>query len=211
MAGILLESAIVLVPLCCAALYIVVTSNALLFASCAVVSIVVLVVLRVRYHYSSGARSDLVVRAKEPSGTKMKRSKVAKKESNDTTATDGKSDDESNGFDEVVQDARRHCDIDDEIVERSGALLSEAVTTESTQYDMEMYGGALAYDHRCFYIEGQPTWVLATDFDYWRLPIEATEAAETSKAPGGKSEMAIKTWRRALLQIKAVGFNTVRI
>ncbi|PIA14920.1 hypothetical protein COEREDRAFT_24456, partial [Coemansia reversa NRRL 1564] len=66
------------------------------------------------------------------------------------------------------------------------------VTTESTQYDMEMYGSALAYDHRCFYIEGRPIWVLATDFDYWRLAMAAI-------------------WRRALLQIKAVGFNTVRI
>ncbi|KAJ2608646.1 hypothetical protein H4S08_004369 [Coemansia sp. RSA 1365] len=206
MAGILLESAIVLVPLCCAALYIVVTSNALLIVSCATVSAVVLAVLRVRYHYSSGARSDLVVRAKEPGYTKTKNTKK-----NDRAAIEDRSDDESNDFSEVVQDARRHCDIDDEVVERGGALLSEVVTTESTQYDMETYGGALAYDHRCFYVEGQPIWVLATDFDYWRLPMAAAEGAETDKALGGKSGMAIRIWRRALLQIKAVGFNTVRI
>ncbi|KAJ2079175.1 hypothetical protein H4R24_003950 [Coemansia sp. RSA 988] len=211
MAGILLESAIVLVPLCCAALYIIVTSNALLFVSCTVISILVLVVLRVRYHYSSGARSDLVVRAKAPSGTETKESKATKKKKNDSAAIGDKSDDESNEFSEVVQDAQRHCDIDDEVVERSGALLSEAVTTESTQYDMEMYGGALAFDHRCFYIEGRPIWVLATDFDYWRLPIAAAEATENGKAPSGKSGLAIKIWRRALLQIKAIGFNTVRI
>ncbi|KAJ2817559.1 hypothetical protein GGI24_005365, partial [Coemansia furcata] len=67
---------------------------------------------------------------------------------------------------------------------------------------MELYGSALSYDHRCFYICGRPTWVLAADFDYWRIPVPPSLE---------KADQITDTWRRVLLQYKAAGFNAVRI
>ncbi|KAJ1735639.1 hypothetical protein LPJ61_000434 [Coemansia biformis] len=194
MAGIILESAMVLVPLACAALYIVVTSSALLVVFLLGAAAATLVVLRLRYHYSSGARSDLAIRAKAPAAE-----------------TTDRPDRESHEFDEIIRDVHQHCDVDGEVVQRSGALLSDAVTPASTQYNAELFGAALSYDHRCFYVCGQPTWVLAADFDYWRLPA----AASAAQGPGGPSpepsSAACAAWRRALLQYKAMGFSAVRI
>ncbi|KAJ2643651.1 hypothetical protein GGF44_001066, partial [Coemansia sp. RSA 1694] len=125
-------------------------------------------------------------------------------------AAQQESDHSGGEFDEIVQDAQRHCDVDDEVVERSGALLATAVTPEKTKYDMELYGSALSYDHRCFYICGRPTWVLAADFDYWRIPFPSA-APSSKKADLGQADQITDTWRRVLLQYKAAGFNAVRI
>ncbi|KAJ2161313.1 hypothetical protein GGF46_001574 [Coemansia sp. RSA 552] len=210
MAGILLESAIVLVPLGCGALYIVVMSNRLLVSFLLALGVVAFAMFRLRYHYSAGARSDLVVRSKTPEAPSRPRRSGQGDSADDSAASDR----ESDAFDEIIQDARQHRDTGDEVVERSGGLLSDIVTPESTRYDMELYGPTLAYDHRCFYIGGQPTWVLATDFDYWRLPTAALGAMD-SEQPSPKSssqrDAAVDTWRRMLLQVKALGFNTVRI
>ncbi|KAJ2774011.1 hypothetical protein IWQ57_001021 [Coemansia nantahalensis] len=187
MAGILLESGVVLVPLACAALYIIVTSNTLLVAFLLVAATATLAVLRLRYHYSSGARADLVV---EPRPAPARE--------------DSRVDRASGEFGEIIHDAQQHCDVDDEVIHRSGALLSEAVSPASTQYNAELFGGALSYDHRCFYVCGQPTWVLAADFDYWRLPVQIPAAEAAGNA-------ARDAWRRALLQYKALGFTAVRI
>ncbi|KAJ2701736.1 hypothetical protein H4218_001227 [Coemansia sp. IMI 209128] len=210
MAGIILESGVVLVPLACAALYLIISSNMLLFVFATVAATVGFAVYRLRYHYSSGARGDLVVRTKDAAGSvtaaaaspKTRTKKKAKKNAS-RKAAEPESDHSSGGeFDEIVQDAQRHCDVDSEVVERSGALLAAAVTPEKTKYDMELYGSALSYDHRCFYICGRPTWVLAADFDYWRVPIPPSL---------GKVDQITDTWRRVLLQYKAAGFNAVRI
>ncbi|KAJ1998209.1 hypothetical protein H4R26_005543, partial [Coemansia thaxteri] len=195
MAGILLESGVVLVPLACAALYIIVASNVLLSIFTVVAAATAVVIIRLRYHYSSGARGDLVVRAKGHDASTA------------GAAAHPVSDRSDGEFAEIVRDVQRHCNADDEVVERSGPLLAAAVTPERTKYDMELYGQALSYDHRCFYVCGRPTWVLAADFDYWRIPIHAPALL------GGKSdsELASATWRRVLLQYKAAGFNAVRI
>ncbi|KAJ2873324.1 hypothetical protein GGH93_003308 [Coemansia aciculifera] len=206
MAGIILESGVVLVPLACAALYIVISSNMLLFVFATVAATVGFAIYRLRYHYSSGARGDLIVRTKDTGATaaaSKTRTKKKAKKSASRAATEPESEHCSGGeFDEIVQDAQRHCDVDDEVVERSGALLAAAVTPEKTKYDMELYGSALSYDHRCFYICGRPTWVLAADFDYWRIPIPPSS---------GMADQITDTWRRVLLQYKAAGFNAVRI
>ncbi|KAI8320090.1 hypothetical protein GQ54DRAFT_318263 [Martensiomyces pterosporus] len=70
---------------------------------------------------------------------------------------------------------------------------------------MELYGSALRYDHRCFYIEGRPVWVLAADFDYWRIPVPPGDAKKR------KGDSAVEAWTRMLLQYKSMGFNAVRI
>ncbi|KAJ2684259.1 hypothetical protein IWW39_005024 [Coemansia spiralis] len=210
MAGIILESGVVLVPLACAALYLIISSNMLLFVFATVAATAGFAVYRLRYHYSSGARGDLVVRTKDAAGSvtaaaaspKTRTKKKAKKNAS-RKAAEPESDHSSGGeFDEIVQDAQRHCDVDSEVVERSGALLAAAVTPEKTKYDMELYGSALSYDHRCFYICGRPTWVLAADFDYWRVPIPPSL---------GKVDQITDTWRRVLLRYKAAGFNAVRV
>ncbi|KAJ1725276.1 hypothetical protein LPJ53_000503 [Coemansia erecta] len=201
MAGILLESGVVLVPLACAALYIIVTSNKLLVFFSLFATLVFLAGRRLRYHYSSGAYGDMVVRTKDQSGSAPANTSDKK--------SDGDSDDGAE-FDEIIHDAHRHCDIDEEVVEGSGALLSTAVTTASTKFDMELYGAALSYDHRCFYIDGRPTWILAADFDYWRIPL-SSDISEEEKSDTGKADQVKQAWRRILLQIKSVGFNAVRI
>ncbi|KAJ2693829.1 hypothetical protein H4R19_005972, partial [Coemansia spiralis] len=157
MAGILLESGVVLVPLACAALYIIVTSNTLLVVFVLVAAATTLATLRLRYHYSSGARADLVVHVRPPPADEERRPDRA-----------------SGEFGEIIHDAQQHCDVDAEDIRRSGPLLSTAVLPASTQYNTELFGPALSYDHRCFYVCGQPTWVLAADFDYWRLPVHAS-------------------------------------
>ncbi|KAJ2174268.1 hypothetical protein EV181_007213, partial [Coemansia sp. RSA 532] len=99
MAGILLESGVVLVPLACAALYVIVMSNVLLtvFGLAAVVGAGA--VYRLRYHYSSGARTDLVATSKQPNDRGRKQTKEA-----DVL------DRENEDFREIVQDAQEHCD-----------------------------------------------------------------------------------------------------
>ncbi|KAJ1856112.1 hypothetical protein GGH12_003056 [Coemansia sp. RSA 1822] len=200
MAGILLESGVVLVPLACAALYVIVMSNVLLtvFGLAAVVGAGA--VYRLRYHYSSGARTDLIATSKHSNDRGRKQTKEA-----DIL------DRENEDFREIVQDAQEHCDGDSETIQSSGALLSEATTSDSAKYDMEKHGGALSYDHRCFYIDGRATWVLATDFDYWRLPIALSAESENAKLAAGIADAARDTWKRALLQLKTLGFNAVRI
>ncbi|KAJ2394137.1 hypothetical protein GGI05_002172, partial [Coemansia sp. RSA 2603] len=205
MAGILLESGVVLVPLACAALYIVVTSNKLLVLFSLFAALVFLAGRRLRYHYSSGAYGDMVIRIKEQSEPASGNRGARKSDS----GSDGDSDDGAE-FNEIIDDAHRHCDIDEEVVEGSGALLSTAVTSASTKFDMELYGSALSYDHRCFYIDGHPTWILATDFDYWRIPL-SSDISEEEKSSTGKADRAKQVWRRVLLQIKSMGFNAVRI
>ncbi|KAI9505585.1 hypothetical protein BX070DRAFT_232747 [Coemansia spiralis] len=238
MAGILLESGVVLVPLACAAVYIVVTSNKLLTAISFAAAIVVLIVVRLRYHYSSGARSDVIVRSSSQASTPPITATASGKDESSKQAKYGKpkknkskkkvadladrpapirqrsagSDNEAGEFDEIVQDARNHCDIDDETIERCGSLLADTVTPESTKYDSELYGSALAFDHRCFYINGHPTWILAADFDYWRIPIHLPSLAQGQRNVIGASDDVVKdVWRRVLLQYKATGFNAVRI
>ncbi|KAJ1665724.1 hypothetical protein EV178_002979 [Coemansia sp. RSA 1646] len=214
MAGMLLESGLVLVPLACAAMYIIVTSNKLLTAFIVVSSIVGLLAMRLRYHYSSGARIDITVRPgsehQKSSDTATSSSKRPKPKKNKAGKTAPAPDSNSNGFEEIVQDARKHGDIDDEIVERSGALLSDTVTAESTKYDTELYGSSLTFDHRCFYINGRPTWIAAADFDYWRIPAHS-EPADTPRGAGVSDDAVRGVWRRVLLQYKAAGFTTVRI
>ncbi|KAJ1671836.1 hypothetical protein GGF38_000504 [Coemansia sp. RSA 25] len=217
MAGIILESGVVLVPLACAALYIIIASNMLLFIFATVAATVGFVAYRLRYHYSSGARGDLIVRPKDTgagassSSSSSSKAQTKKKNKDKKRAAAQQESDHSGGeFDEIVQDAQRHCDVDDEVVERSGALLATAVTPEKTKYDMELYGSALSYDHRCFYICGRPTWVLAADFDYWRIPFPSA-APSSKKADLGQADQITDTWRRVLLQYKAAGFNAVRI
>ncbi|KAJ1899196.1 hypothetical protein LPJ81_004191, partial [Coemansia sp. IMI 209127] len=219
MAGMLLESGLVLVPLGCAALYIIVTSNKLLTAFIAVGSIVGLLITRLRYHYSSDARIDIIVRpgpaheessAASPSkGAKSKKNKNKNKNNKGRTAS--ASDSDAGEFAEIVQDARKHSDVDDEVVERSGALLSDVVTPESTRYDAELYGSSLSFDHRCFYINGRPIWIAAADFDYWRIPAQSSAPADTLKGVGSSDEAVRSVWRRVLLQYKATGFTAVRI
>ncbi|KAJ2351486.1 hypothetical protein GGF43_004018 [Coemansia sp. RSA 2618] len=206
MVGILLESTVVLVPLACAAIYVIVASNVLLTVFGLLAAVGAAAIYRLRYHYSTGARVDLHITKKNAAAAADQRSKKTE----DTAAQDSESDDE---FREIVQDAQEHCDGDNESIQFTGALLSEAVTSESTKYDMEKYGNALSYDHRCFYIDGRPTWILAADFDYWRLPMSITQPAESEKKKPafGIAEAARDTWKRALLQLKALGFNTVRI
>ncbi|KAJ2746957.1 hypothetical protein GGI20_000944 [Coemansia sp. BCRC 34301] len=214
MAGIILESGVVLVPLACAALYIVIASNMLLFIFTTVVATAGFVIYRLRYHYSSGAQGDLIVRVTDTSAAAAPSSKTQSKNKKKRAAAQQESDHSGGEFDEIVHDAQRHCDVDGEVVERSGALLAAAVTSEKTKYDMELYGSALSYDHRCFYICGRPTWVLAADFDYWRIPIPpaAADAVPSSKKAGsGLVDQITATWRRVLLQYKAAGFNAVRI
>ncbi|KAJ1944894.1 hypothetical protein GGF37_001975 [Kickxella alabastrina] len=231
MAGIILESAIVLVPLGCAAIYIIVSSNKLLFIFSVCAITVGLAAMRLRYHYSSGAHGNLVVRIKEsaqpstdaataaagdtPSAKKTLAQDQAQKKNlltaGETQVHDSDSDSEAGEFDEIVQDAHRHCDIDDEVVDGSGALLSQAVTTDSTKYDVGLYGSALSYDHRCFYINGRPMWVLAADFDYWRVVLPADCADKQQLSASERVDQAKKAWRRVLQQYKAVGFNAVRI
>ncbi|KAJ2848376.1 hypothetical protein IWW36_003329, partial [Coemansia brasiliensis] len=200
MAGILLESGMVLVPVACAALYVVVTSNTLLTIFIIVAAATISAGVRLRYHYSSGARTDLVV-TRDNHSTQSSQQRSRAQSSN-------KADREENEFRQTVNDARDHCsNAGNEVVHRSGPLLSEAVTCDSTKYDMELYGGALSYDHRCFYVCGRPTWILATDFDYWRIPLAFAESEKTA----GITEQAKDTWRRALLQLQSLGFNAVRI
>ncbi|KAJ2450858.1 hypothetical protein EV183_003994 [Coemansia sp. RSA 2336] len=197
MAGILLESGMVLVPVACAALYVIVTSNALLTIFLVVAAATVSAGVRLRYHYSSGARTDLVITHDHPTA-RSRRPRPAAQSSDEA-------DREENEFRQTVNDARDHCsNADNEVVRRSGPLLSEAVTRDSTKYDMELYGGALSYDHRCFYVCGQPTWILAADFDYWRIPAAFAESEKIT-------EQAKATWKRALLQLQSLGFNAVRI
>ncbi|KAJ2885043.1 hypothetical protein FB639_001851, partial [Coemansia asiatica] len=218
MTGILLESGMVLVPLTCAVVYIVVASNRLiaLFSACAIFGF--LAIKRLRYHYSSGAHGDLIVRsAKKQMQSSDDSTKKSESISSSTrakeSASSGHSDaSEEEGFEEIVRDARQHCDVDDEMVEGSGALLSDAVTTASTKYDMEIYGSALSYDHRCFYIDGRPIWVLAADFDYWRIPIPSVDGLEAQLAGARvSSDLAKRAWRRVLVQYKSMGFSAVRI
>ncbi|KAJ2782295.1 hypothetical protein GGI15_002952 [Coemansia interrupta] len=76
---------------------------------------------------------------------------------------------------------------------------------------MELYGAALSYDHRCFYIDGRPTWILAADFDYWRIPLSSDISESEEKSDTGKADRAKQAWRRVLLQIRSTGFNAVRI
>ncbi|KAJ2781024.1 hypothetical protein H4R18_003118 [Coemansia javaensis] len=182
MPAVLLESGIVLVPLAGAALYIVVTSNALLVVFSAAAAALAAAVLRLRYHYSSGAYSDLAVRAQDPS------------------SSSGSSSSEQAGgghkFSEIVRDAQRHR-YRDEVV-RGGEALAAVATSERMRYDAEAFGAGLSFDHRCFYVRGRAAWILAADFDYWRLP----------GAEDGDSEAA---WRRALQQYRALGFSAVRI
>ncbi|KAJ2309649.1 hypothetical protein IWW54_003619, partial [Coemansia sp. RSA 2705] len=199
MAGILLESGIVLVPLAFIAIYVIVASNVLLTVVGLAAAVAVAVTARLRYHYSSGARADLVVIGKDGGQDERPKPKHV--------PDAGGSDRDNDGFREIVRDAQAHCDGDGETIHRSGALLSETVTPESTRYDKDLYGHALSYDHRCFYIGGQPTWVLAADFDYWRLPIVAASAESEEKPAAGITD----AWRHALLQLQALGFNAVRI
>ncbi|KAJ2850232.1 hypothetical protein GGI22_005409, partial [Coemansia erecta] len=215
MAGMLLESGLVLVPLGCAALYIIVTSNKLLTAFIAVGSIVGLLIARIRYHYSSGARIDIIVRpgpAHEGSSAASPSQGAKPKKNKDNKGKAAPAPDSDAGeFAEIVQDARKHNDVDDEIVERSGALLSDVVTAASTRYDAELYGSSLSFDHRCFYINGRPTWIAAADFDYWRIPAQSSVPEDTLKGAGSSDEAVRSVWRRVLLQYKAVGFTAVRI
>ncbi|KAJ2556418.1 hypothetical protein EV175_002021 [Coemansia sp. RSA 1933] len=227
MAGILLESGLVLVPLACAAMYIIVTSNKLLTAFVIVGSVVGLLITRLRYHYSSGARIDLIVRpsseheesppllsssssasSSSPTNKTKKGKKGKKSKAADVPVADS---DGAGEFDEIVQDARKHGDIDDEVVERSGALLSDTVTPESTKYDAGLYGPSLTFDHRCFYVGGRPMWIAAADFDYWRIPAQSSVPADTPKGAGPSDEAVRGVWRRVLLQLKATGFTAVRI
>ncbi|KAJ1818350.1 hypothetical protein LPJ75_001472, partial [Coemansia sp. RSA 2598] len=220
MTGIILESSLVLVPLACAVVYIVAASNRLiaLFSFCAIFG--ALAIKRLRYHYSSGAHGDLVVRSNKrqaqsgdsakPSGSSSSSSSLPVREAEG--AADRESSNDEEDFEEIVRDARQHCDVDDEVVEGSGTLLSDAVTTVSTRYDMELYGSALSYDHRCFYINGRPTWVLAADFDYWRIPIPSADGSEGQPAEEtGTSGLAERAWRCVLVQYKSMGLNAVRI
>ncbi|KAJ2634377.1 hypothetical protein GGF40_004239 [Coemansia sp. RSA 1286] len=218
MTGILLESGMVLVPLACAVLYIVASSNWLLFLFSIGAVLSALAVKRLRYHYSSGAHSDLVVRsakAESQSNIPLKSSSggTPSSASNKNNSTGNESSKDEEDFEEIVKDARQHCDVDDEVVEGSGTLLSDAVTTASTKYDMELYGSALSYDHRCFYIDGRPTWVLAADFDYWRIPIPLDGAFENQSSVEVESttDLAKRAWRRVLVQYKSMGFSAVRI
>ncbi|KAJ2591895.1 hypothetical protein H4R99_006591 [Coemansia sp. RSA 1722] len=217
MTGILLESGMVLVPLACAVLYIVASSNWLLFLFSIGAVLSALAVKRLRYHYSSGAHSDLVVRsarAESQSNIPLKSSSggTPSSASNKNSSTGNESSKDEEDFEEIVKDARQHCDVDDEVVEGSGTLLSDAVTTASTKYDMELYGSALSYDHRCFYIDGRPTWVLAADFDYWRIPIPLDGAFENQSSVEVEStDLAKRAWRRVLVQYKSMGFSAVRI
>ncbi|KAJ2672130.1 hypothetical protein IWW42_003035 [Coemansia sp. RSA 1085] len=200
MAGILLESGMVLVPVACAALYVIVTSNALLTIFLIVAAVTISAGMRLRYHYSSGAQTDLVITHDHPTAQASRQ--------RSTSRSSNEADREEHEFRQTVNDARDHCsNAGNEIVRRSGPLLSEAVTCDSTKYDMELYGSALSYDHRCFYICGQPTWILAADFDYWRIPVAFAE----SEKMAGISEQAKDAWKRALQQLQSLGFNTVRI
>ncbi|KAJ2722312.1 hypothetical protein GGI07_003394 [Coemansia sp. Benny D115] len=204
MTGILLESGIVLVPLACAAAYIIVASNTLLILFVVFTAVLGLALRRLRYHYSSGAHGDIIVRAKQ--------SEQPTVSAPSSFSDNAEQSDDADGFTEIVQDARQHCDIDDETVVGSGPLLSKAVTSASTKYDAELYGAALSYDHRCFYIDGRATWVLAADFDYWRIPVPAkSQSTEKVGLGAGDADRIKRTWRHVLLQYKAVGFNAVRI
>ncbi|KAJ1942177.1 hypothetical protein FBU59_003275, partial [Linderina macrospora] len=206
MAGMLLESGIVLVPLGAASLYIIAKSNTLLFIFSILAAISLTVIMRLRYHYASGARVDLVVRKTEsrrdsaPPRNLPKTSKKGKKIKKQDKNSDNE--EEEGEFSEIIQTARNHHDIDGEEVERSGELLSTVVTTDSTKFDMDMYGSGISFDHRCFYIEGKPVWLLAADFDYWRIPAADAKVSD---------EIAVAAWTRMLLQLKATGFNAVRI
>ncbi|KAJ2598589.1 hypothetical protein EV177_007497, partial [Coemansia sp. RSA 1804] len=155
MAGMLLESGLVLVPLGLAALYIIVTSNKLLTAFVLVGLVVGASVMRLRYHYSSGARIDIIVRSSTESGKSTaggaSRSKKPQPRKSIKDNLASAEDSDTGEFGEIVRDAREHCDADDEVVERSGALLSDVVTPESTRYDAELYGSMFNFDHRCFY------------------------------------------------------------
>ncbi|KAJ1964809.1 hypothetical protein GGI12_001177 [Dipsacomyces acuminosporus] len=213
MTGILLESGIVLVPLGCAALYIIVSSNKLLFVFLAVALALASAVVRLRYHYSSGAQSDLIAKTVgEPSASQPAAGKRGKKSKRNKRRGSGSDSEDGGEFGEIARDAYAHSK-DEEIVERSGALLATTVTPESTKYDMDLYGAALSYDHRCFYIDGRPVWVLAADFDYWRFPASESVLDAESKRGSAKSAdpAVLSAWKRVLLQYKSMGFNAVRI
>ncbi|KAJ1736987.1 hypothetical protein LPJ72_000906 [Coemansia sp. Benny D160-2] len=215
MAGMLLESGLVLVPLGLAALYIIVTSNKLLTAFILVGLVVGASVMRLRYHYSSGARIDIIVRSSTDSGKSTAGGASRSKKSQPRKSIKDKSasaeDSDTGEFGEIVRDAREHCDADDEVVERSGALLSDVVTPESTRYDAELYGSMFNFDHRCFYVNGRPVWIAAADFDYWRIPVVSSEPASKSGDGKASNNPVRSLWRRMLLQYKAAGFTTVRI
>jgi hypothetical protein len=63
---------------------------------------------------------------------------------------------------------------------------------EPTAYDAERHGGAVDWTPRAIIIDGLPRFIVSAEFHYFRVPDRAR-------------------WRPLLMNLRAVGFNAVRL